>query len=159
MVRCSLQIPGAMGTQIQQGAPYDQLVKDMVAGRGIWGDHPGTTFTFAELSEGEQAPEPLAARTVRTFLGQRIDCAQCHDHPFDDWKQPDFEGLAAFFASARVTNFGVQDPQRGPLVIEDMRANEKRSVNPRVPFHDQWLSPERHTRDQLATWLTHSENR
>lgn len=148
-----------LGENIQRGTPWDQLVREMVAGRGRWGDHAGTTFAFAELSEGEQAAERLAARTVRTFLGQRIDCAQCHDHPFDHWKQADFEGLAAFYAPARLTNYGVQDPRRGPLVIEDMRASQQREVNPRVPFDDQWLSQDRHSRDQLAAWLTHSDNR
>lgn len=64
------------------------------------------------------------------------------DHPFDDWKQQDFEGLAAFYGPTRLTKFGVQDLRRGPLVIQDMRANQTREVNPRVPFHEPWLSAE-----------------
>jgi hypothetical protein len=43
-------------------------------------------------------PENLAAGTARMFLGVRIECAQCHDHPFDDWKREQFWGYAAFFA-------------------------------------------------------------
>ncbi|MCA9044854.1 MAG: DUF1549 domain-containing protein, partial [Planctomycetaceae bacterium] len=41
--------------------------------------------------------ERLTATTSRLFLGVRIDCAQCHDHPFDHWKQPEFWSLAAFY--------------------------------------------------------------
>ena len=45
----------------------------------------------------DTAPENLAAATARIFLGIRVDCAQCHDHPFADWKQDDFWGYAAFY--------------------------------------------------------------
>jgi hypothetical protein len=43
-------------------------------------------------------PENLAASTARTFLGVRIECAQCHDHPFDSWRREQFWSFAAFFA-------------------------------------------------------------
>src|SRR5262249_47807301 len=45
--------------------------------------------------------EELAAGTVRVFLGVRIECAQCHDHPFAQWKRDQFWGQAAFFAGVR----------------------------------------------------------
>jgi hypothetical protein len=46
-------------------------------------------------------PEELAANTSRIFLGVQIQCAQCHDHPMNNWKQKDFWGYAAFFARVR----------------------------------------------------------
>ncbi len=57
-------------------------------------------------------PENLAAGTARTFLGIRIECAQCHNHPFDHWKREQFWGLAAFFAG--VTKQG-KDDAHGPI--------------------------------------------
>ena len=48
------------------------------------------------LAEGK--PEKIAAKTARVFLGVQLDCAECHDHPFDDWSQQDFWGFAAYFA-------------------------------------------------------------
>ncbi len=42
-------------------------------------------------------PDQLAGRTARVFLGMRLECAQCHDHPFEPWKREDFWGFAAFF--------------------------------------------------------------
>ncbi len=49
----------------------------------------------------EAKPEKLAAATSRIFLGIRLECAQCHDHFFDKWKQDEFWSYAAFFASLR----------------------------------------------------------
>ena len=53
------------------------------------------------LFRSQLKPENLAASTARMFLGVRIECAQCHDHPFDDWKQEQFWGYAAFFAGLK----------------------------------------------------------
>jgi hypothetical protein len=52
------------------------------------------------------APESLAGRTSRLFLGVRLECAQCHDHPFAKWKREEFWTQAAFFA-------GIETPGRG----------------------------------------------
>jgi hypothetical protein len=49
-------------------------------------------------------PEDLAAATSRVFLGVRLECAQCHDHPFDTWKREQFWGLAAFYTGIRPAN-------------------------------------------------------
>ena len=46
---------------------------------------------------------------MRAFLGQRIDCAQCHDHPFAHWKQSEFEGLTAHYSELQVSLVGVED--------------------------------------------------
>ena len=48
-------------------------------------------------------PEPTsqAEQTAQRFLGLRMRCAQCHDHPFDVWTQDDYFGLAAFFAKVQ----------------------------------------------------------
>ncbi len=57
----------------------------------------GGSSALAFYQAKQVAPENLAAATSRIFLGIRIECAQCHDHPFDTWKQNDFWSLAAFF--------------------------------------------------------------
>ncbi|MBS0267148.1 MAG: DUF1553 domain-containing protein [Planctomycetes bacterium] len=60
---------------------------------------PQTEVTPVGFYQAKQLkPENLAAGTARMFLGVRIECAQCHDHPFDDWKREQFWGYAAFFA-------------------------------------------------------------
>ncbi|HEX4150296.1 MAG TPA: DUF1549 and DUF1553 domain-containing protein [Pirellulales bacterium] len=67
-----------------------------------------TPLAFYQVKQA--APENLAAATARVFLGVRIECAQCHNHPFDSWKQEQFWSFAAFFAGIER-----RQPERGLL--------------------------------------------
>jgi hypothetical protein len=134
--------------------PYDALVRHILAAEGLWTDQAATNFVTARVIENK-GPDPLAlaARTTRAFLGIRIDCAQCHDHPFTDWKQSDFEGLAAFFAQAKQSFRGIEDKD-GELKIEDIRTKEEREVAPRFPFAPEAGLVDGRRREQLAEWVT-----
>ncbi len=143
-----------LGNSLQQGDSYSEIVSEMIAQRGASADHPATTFVALELSLGDQAAERLAARTSRAFLGQRMDCAQCHDHPFADWTQKQFEGLAAFYGQVQFRSAHVQDTRPREFVIEDDRTQQRRTVEPEVPFDSEWLSDDKHLRTELAAWLT-----
>ena len=148
-----------LGNSLQQGRAYSELSRALIASRSVFADHPATTFVAMELSLGDQAAERLAARTSRAFLGQRIDCAQCHDHPFAEWKQSQFEGLAAYFGQTQFGSGRLQDTRPRPFVIEDGRTQAERTVIPEVPFDPQWIPDHKHIRAELAAWVTHSENR
>lgn len=148
-----------LGESLQAGTSYSEIVAEMIAGHGAYADHPATTFVALELSIGDEAAQRLAARTSRAFLGQRIDCAQCHDHPFAEWTQPQFEGLAAYFGQVQFRNARVQDTRPRPFIIEDMRAQEERTIEPEVPFDSQCIPDRKHLRAELAAWVTHSDNR
>jgi hypothetical protein len=76
-----------LADQLAAGRPYGEIVHEMIAKTGTPTSLGAANFVTAELVQGEQFANRLAARTVRAFLGQRIDCAECHDHPFDDWRQ------------------------------------------------------------------------
>lgn len=56
----------------------------------------------AFLQHAGGQPANMASAVTRVFLGVRLECAQCHDHPFTDWTQQDFWGVAAFFAGAQL---------------------------------------------------------
>lgn len=58
----------------------------------------------------ERKPEVIASQTARIFMGISIGCAECHDHPFDDWKREQFHELAAFFAPGRYYMNDQYDP-------------------------------------------------
>jgi hypothetical protein len=150
-------------------AAWGQMTRDLIAAEGLWTDQPAANFlTIARMENEELDETKLAGRTVRAFLGQRIDCAQCHDHPFDPfWKQGHFEGFAAWYCQATVSLAGVTDFDRDksqqPVVyrIMDGGAENKtgRVVDPNVPFHAEWLPDQGSLRSRLAAWVTHPENR
>lgn len=153
-----------LSKQLAENRPYDELVRQMVADAGLWTGRPATNFVTAAYSAGEIDVNKLAGRSMRAFLGQRIDCAQCHDHPFDHWKQADFEGLAAYFGQVRVSIAGVEDKpivdrQVVEYLVEDRKTLEKRAVFPAPPFHPEWVSAVGTRRAQLAAWFTHPANR
>jgi len=54
-------------------------------------------------------PEEAAVAVSRVFLGTQLQCARCHDHPFDKWKQQDFYGLAGFFVRLTLIGGGVNN--------------------------------------------------
>ena len=158
-----------LAQQLLADAAWGQMTRDLIAAEGLWTDQPAANFlTIARMENEELDETKLAGRTVRAFLGQRIDCAQCHDHPFDPfWKQGHFEGFAAWYCQATVSLAGVTDFDRDksqqPVVyrIMDGGAEDKtgRVVDPNVPFHAEWLPNQGSLRSRLAAWVTHPENR
>jgi hypothetical protein len=58
----------------------------------------------------ERKPEEIASRAARIFMGISIQCAECHDHPFDNWKREQFHELAAFFAPGNYYMTDQEDP-------------------------------------------------
>jgi hypothetical protein len=97
--------------QLIDDVPYDVLAQKILMGRNAAGgiilrdarSRQQATPVGFYLSR-QSVPENLAAATSRIFLGTRIECAQCHDHPFGEWNQDQFWSLAAFFADARQTD-------------------------------------------------------
>jgi len=106
-------------------------------------------------------PENLAASTARTFLGIRIECAQCHDHPFDNWKQNDFWSFAAFFA-------GMERQGRGGFLAAIREVADRRKL--KIPGTETSVGPvfldgsrplptqTRGARQLLADWMITAEN-
>jgi hypothetical protein len=83
--------------------PWDKMVDELVSARGTTApDSPqfngATNFLVNKLQEN--AAE-ATARTAKYFLGIQVQCTQCHNHPFNDWKQDQFWGLNAFFRQTR----------------------------------------------------------
>jgi len=150
--------------QLNSNQPYDAIVRQMITDTGLWTGRPATNFITAAINEGEVDENKLAARCVRAFLGQRIDCAQCHDHPFDHWTQADFEGLAAHFGQTQQTMVGIEDKlisDKKPVEykVEDRKTLEERIVQPTVPFNRECLPETGSRREKLAAWITHPKNR
>jgi len=146
---------------IGENRPYDAIVRALIADRGLWTDHPGTNFLTANYDAETERPDPerVAARVSRAFLGVRLDCARCHDHPFQPWTRADFRGLAAFFGGLHSDIRGIRDgsdPYR-PAGLAPSKA-EVPPVEPRVPFRPELRPGTGTPRDQLAAWVVDPKN-
>ena len=151
-----------LGDQFHTNRPYDAIARDMISERGLWTDKPEVNFVTSVVADGVIDHNKLAGRTVRAFLGQRIDCAQCHNHPFANWKQGQFEGLAACYRQVNISAVGVEDNRdlkKNPYKVQDRMTLEEHEVAPAVPFHPEWMPTEGVSRERLAGWVTHPENR
>lgn len=101
--------------RVAENAGYDAIVRDVLTvrlgGRGRRAGNPldprADPSPLAFYVAKQAKPENLAASASRIFLGVRIECAQCHDHPFGKWKREEFWSLAAFFGG--VTQQGGDD--------------------------------------------------
>jgi hypothetical protein len=116
------------------------------------------TVTIDQTNKNQPNAERLAGRVARAFLGLRLDCAQCHNHPYQKWKRQDFRGLAAFFGQARNGFTGIHDDTSGFYEAEN-RSGKRTRVEPAVPDLPDLLPDEGTLRHRLAVWVTHPKNR
>jgi hypothetical protein len=84
--------------QFAGNRPWNKVVHELVAATGSNKENGAVNYVLAHL---EFDAVPLTSRTTRLFLGQQIQCTQCHDHPSNEWKQGDFWGINAFFKGIR----------------------------------------------------------
>ena len=82
---------------VKTGMPYDELCRRLISTNGKAGRIPEVGFILGDDAD----PLAMASVTSQVFLGVRIGCAQCHDHPFDVWKRRDFYDMAAFYGKTR----------------------------------------------------------
>jgi hypothetical protein len=150
-----------LSDQLLQNRPYDELVRELITADGLWTDRPATNFltvTVDPNADNRPNANRLASRVCRAFLGARLDCAQCHDHPFERrWKQKTFQGLAAFFGQTGLGFTGIHDGET-ELPIENRKTGKLERVKPAVPFYPELLPADGTRRQRLAQWVTHPHN-
>ncbi|GBD37027.1 hypothetical protein HRbin36_02157 [bacterium HR36] len=148
--------------QLHRGTPFDQVVRELLTANGhILQNPPASFFTI------HQSAEEAAETTAQVFLGVRIGCARCHNHPFERWTQEDYYGLAACFARVERRNDPSFKPaRRGPpvQVISSRKDGEilhpitRQPVSPRPLLGKTPWRADDDRRVTLARWLTASEN-
>jgi hypothetical protein len=149
-----------LGDKLADNVPYDRLVRELIATEGLWTDRPATNFlTVTSQKDKQNQPDPvrLAGRVTRAFLGIRLDCAECHNHPYASWKQSDFRGLAAFFGQAHLGLVGIYDGE-GDFEVPDKATQQPKVIEPKVPFGQEYLPEEGSRRQRLADWVTNPKN-
>ncbi len=82
-----------LAERIADNVPLDQLVQELLTSNGGTFSEPATNYY-----EVERDTLKVAENVAQTFMGMQIQCAQCHNHPFDRWTQNDYYNFAAFFS-------------------------------------------------------------
>lgn len=144
--------------QMAKNRPLNEFVAELLVGVGS--NFKSPTANLYTASE-RLTPQKTAEDIAQVFLGTRIQCAQCHNHPFDRWTLDDYYGFAAFFAGVNLKR-GVEG--REVVVANNNNSNtvphpvDGRSMKPKFLGGD---SPEvegKDPRKALATWMTSPEN-
>jgi hypothetical protein len=152
-------------TRLSENVGYDKLVREVLtfsANRGgrnrgelellqaqlQAGNFNNGTSPIAFYLANENKPEVLAGSTSRLFLAVKLECAQCHDHPFAKWSQEQFWQTAAFFAGVPQGNDQrqIRIPTKGTTVqalfLDGSEPKWKQGVSPRVVLADWTTSPQ-----------------
>jgi hypothetical protein len=97
--------------QVAANRPWDQLCRDVLTAEGSNADNPAVGYFIVTVGEqGEAARSEVVASVAQAFLGTRIGCAQCHNHPLEKYTQDDYYHFAGFFSRVR---FDRKAPEQG----------------------------------------------
>jgi hypothetical protein len=148
---------------LSQDRPYDQIVRELITSEGdtfqqpaanFW--HPATDFMLKKFDVKKVTPT-----VTRLFLGIRLECAECHNHPLENFTQDDFYGLSAFFARMKVKH-GTAEYRRTWFVDEE---GELEHPVTKMPVAAKFLGgesprfqPGQDRREALAGWVTSRTN-
>ena len=110
-----------LADQFKQKHGWDRIVAQVLSADGKNKDNGPDNFVLA----CENQPTQLAAETTRVFMGVSIQCAECHDHPFDRWKRIQFHELAAFFSGGKYFMPDLQHPDEKTEVPARFLLGEK----------------------------------
>lgn len=144
--------------EMAKNRPLNEFVAELVTGSGSnLRQPPSNLYTSSERLTPQKTAEDLA----QVFLGTRIQCAQCHNHPFDRWTMDDYYSFASFFAGVNMKR-GVEG--REVVIYNNNAANtvehpvDGRRMKPKVLGGDapdvEGVDP----RKKLAEWLTSPDN-
>lgn len=154
--KAALLYHGWLQERIANGVPINRLVAELISANGGTFTNPATNFY-----QLEQSPLKLSENVAQAFLGVRVQCAQCHNHPFDRWTMNDYYGFAALFS--QIGRKPGEDP-RELVVFNSGNGEVKHPVGNRVmtPKFLGGVEPELKGKDRrqaLAEWLGDSQNR
>ncbi len=135
----------ALQPLIAKNMPFDAFARELMTAEGkieytkgkgdtmSEGDGALVTFFFRyQKSAGKELPQALAGKFSRTFLGTQIQCAQCHDHPFDVWTPEDFYGMAGFWQGMSVRQEKNKDTGEETIIVDD-RPGKRRMESMTMP--------------------------
>jgi hypothetical protein len=141
---------------IRDNLPYDVFVKQLIASSGSTFTNPPANF-YRTAADANDCVETIS----QVFLGARLQCAKCHNHPFERWTQDNYYGLAAFFQrvqrkkTERPGEFFVWSQSSGEVV----QPRTGRTMKPWAPGAGEIeLDPAADRREAFVAWLSDSKN-
>jgi len=157
--------------QVLANRPWDELAREVLTAKGSAVENPAVGYYIVTVGEHREAERSeVVASVAQAFLGTRIGCAQCHNHPLERYTQDDYYRFAAFFSRIHLQR---REPKQGPTVLSvaghDGKPN-KGPVGVVQPRTGQFLeprpldrmsltiAPEEDPRARLAAWLTDPKN-
>jgi hypothetical protein len=152
-------------SRIAKNTPFDEIVRELLTANGsTFANPPANYYRIA------RDPTNLAETTAQLFFGIRMQCAKCHNHPFERWTQDDYYSMAAFFARVRQKKDTVE-PGEGPMAQgaaeivycdrsgEVVQPRTGKVMPPKYMGGKVATVPDGKDRRQvLADWLTSAEN-
>ena len=112
-------------TALNQGTTWDKLARRFITATGNVREEGCTAIVVAQNGRTEE----ITAEMSRIFLGVQIQCAQCHDHPYDEWTREQFHELAAFFPRVAMRRLQSTTPRSFVVVADDYARPRPRKNN------------------------------
>lgn len=148
---------GWLRDSIRENKPYNEIVREVIAASGSVEENPASGW-YRQVKEPQQQLEDSA----QLFLGVRMQCAQCHHHPFEKWSQNDYYSFAAFFSQVgrKPTATKVSDTifhRRGTASAVNKKT--KQAVKPAALITGPMeIPPDDDPRIALAEWMSNRAN-
>ena len=153
---------------LRKNRSYREIARELIAGRGLSESSGPANFLLRYDVQANQ----LTGAIGKQFLGVSLQCAECHNHPFEKWSQDDFRGMQAFFVRTKRLDDNnaadylraVVDINRGELEIDDPKAKPMEGQEPpKLKVPPKFLGGEEYTatttrREALAEWVTSETN-
>jgi hypothetical protein len=157
--------------QVAANRPWDALARDVLTATGRTTENPAVGYFIVTVGEHrEPHRSEVTASVAQAFLGTRVGCAECHNHPLERCTQDDYYHFAGFFSRVKLER---KDPQQGPTTLVVSTPNPNDNPNPVgvvQPRTGQFLSPRpldrtpitvapgEDPRVKLAAWMTDPSN-
>ncbi|MFN9720423.1 MAG: DUF1549 and DUF1553 domain-containing protein, partial [Planctomycetota bacterium] len=137
--------------------PYDQTVRELLAATGTVIANPPVAW-YKRVKEPKQQMEDVA----QLFLGVRMQCAQCHHHPFERWSQDDYYGFAAYFSQVGRKPSATRGEdlifhKRGVATATNIKTGAAMKPTP-LGAAPEVISPDEDPRLKLANWMSSPDN-
>ena len=156
--------------QVRTNRPWDAVVRDVLTARGPLARQPAGGYYLVN-----RRPEDLAEAASHAFLGTRIGCAKCHNHPVERYTQDDYYGMAAFFSRVKLDGKSTDEGPAVDIGVPGRRGRRRgartdaQKVGITHPRTNQFLPPrpldrtdipldDGDPREALAAWMTSPDN-